>query len=143
MQRYKHGDCKRNIKRPPEYNSWWNMIQRCENPRTKDYKYYGQRGIFVDARWRKSYKAFIEDMGRKPDPTYSLERIDNMDGYHIDNCRWATKQEQISNRRSITLKRYCKRGHLFRAQDHEWENNRLRRRCKRCRTLVRQFGGGL
>jgi predicted DNA-binding transcriptional regulator AlpA len=78
------------------------MVQRCTNPNDPGYRYYGGRGITVCERWRNSFEAFLEDMGRKPSPELSLDRIDNdklTDSYSKENCRWATKKEQNQNRR--------------------------------------------
>lgn len=92
---FKHGES--NSQRTPEYISWMNMIQRCTNPRRRDYRDYGGRGIRVCLRWRE-YRNFLHDMGRKPRGT-SLDRKDVNKGYSPSNCRWATNLEQRHNRR--------------------------------------------
>ena len=85
----------------PEYAAWTEMRNRCNNPRHKRAKYYSARGIKVCARWNSSFDAFYEDMGKRPSPQHSLDRIDNNKGYEPGNCRWATWTEQSRNR-SIT-----------------------------------------
>ena len=54
-------------KKSREYSSWQNMLQRCTNPRSPDFKYYGGRGITICERWRESFSAFFSDMGARPD----------------------------------------------------------------------------
>lgn len=83
----------------PEYNSWHSMIQRCGNKNDNAYSEYGARGIRVCDRWRNSFTAFYEDMGDRPSPTHSIERLNNDGNYEPGNCKWATKTEQILNRR--------------------------------------------
>ena len=83
-----------------EYTAWSNMKSRCNNPKFKQYKDYGGRGIKVCDRWLNSFKNFIDDMGKKPGPEYSIDRYPNNDGnYEPSNCRWSTSSEQLKNRR--------------------------------------------
>lgn len=82
------------------YASWGAMLERCTNPRVKDWARYCGRGINVCPRWRESFDAFFADMGPRPSPRHSLDRYPNKDGdYEPGNVRWATHTEQMRNRR--------------------------------------------
>lgn len=88
------------------YGIWDNMNQRCGNPNATGFEYYGGRGLVVCEKW-KSFLGFKEDMyesyeahaAEHGEKNTSIDRINNDDGYHIDNCRWATNSKQSRNQR--------------------------------------------
>lgn len=89
----KHGAARHGGRRTPEYMAWNSMISRCSNPRHQGFHNYGGRGIRVCDRWR-SFSVFLADMGTRPSPQHSIDRINNDGNYEPANCRWATGSEQ-------------------------------------------------
>jgi len=79
-----------------EYAAWSCAKTRCLNPRIKHFGRYGGRGI--EFRFN-SFEDFLEEVGRKPSPKHSLDRINNDGHYEKGNVRWATVTEQVNNQR--------------------------------------------
>lgn len=88
--------------RSSEYCSWSSMIQRCHNPKSQGYPYYGAKGIAVCQPWLDSFVEFLKDMGPKPTPQHTIDRLENDKGYFPGNTRWATKAQQAKNIGPIT-----------------------------------------
>lgn len=98
-KRLRHGHAgKANL--TPEYRAWIAMRRRCYNTKTKDYPFYGGRGITVCDRWRDSFDNFLADVGSRPSDSHTLDRIDSDGPYEPSNCRWDTRLTQSRNRRN-------------------------------------------
>lgn len=76
----------------PEYRTWISMKTRCSGNGA-----YVPKGITVCQRWIDSFEAFYADMGPKPTPKHSIDRINTRGNYEPGNCRWATATEQARN----------------------------------------------
>lgn len=84
-----------------EYGIWKGMRARCRDPGNSVFAYYGGRGIRVCARWNE-FENFLADMGRCP-TGHEIERNNSNGNYEPDNCRWATRSEQMRNTRANRL----------------------------------------
>lgn len=87
-----------------EYGIWKDMNKRCSNPRALAYHNYGGRGIRVSEAWRISFPTFLADVGLRPSPAHSLDRIDVNGDYVKGNVRWATDAEQGQNIRAVRFR---------------------------------------
>jgi hypothetical protein len=100
----------------PEYQAWKGMLYRCHDPTSKAYPSYGGRGISVCKRWQLGFWDFISDMGVRPSPELSLDRIENDEGYSPANCRWVSAAEQNINRRPFKARGQNHRGATLRKE---------------------------
>jgi hypothetical protein len=93
---HKHDMCDTRV-----YRIWCGMRQRCQNPNSPVWEYYGGRGINVCDRWDR-FENFLADMGN-PANNLTIERIDVNGNYEPSNCRWATYIEQGKNKRNNVI----------------------------------------
>lgn len=128
------------------YRTWSSMRTRCNNPNSRGFTWYGARGIEVCDRW-SSFLLFVKDMGARP-KDHTLDRIDSDGNYEPENCRWATKDTQLKNRkyrflaypsqaRTQPLKMKCLRGHSFSKENTYTLNSK--RFCRKCKVIRRKM----
>jgi hypothetical protein len=96
---HKHGMRTREGSSPPEYFIWKRMRTRCNDPRDRKWPDYGGRGITIDPRW-DDFTVFLSDVGPRPSPKHSIDRINNNGNYEPGNVRWATASQQSRNKRN-------------------------------------------
>lgn len=90
-----------------EYIAWKGIKSRCLNSKTDNFDYYGGRGIAMCDRWRDSFENFLADMGLAPSKGHSIDRKESNGDYCPENCHWATRAEQNTNRCSVHLMTFC------------------------------------
>ena len=93
--RLKHG-----LYKTPEYHVWEKIIDRCYNPKHKQYYSYGGRGIKMCADWRTNPEHFVEWLhshGWKRG--LQIDRINNDLGYYPENCRVVERHTNSNNRK--------------------------------------------
>ena len=73
------------------------MIQRCESPNCRDFRWYGARGISVHPNWRHDFSAFREwALAHGYADHLTIDRIDNDGHYEPGNCQWISRKENAS-----------------------------------------------
>lgn len=88
-----------------EWRIWSGIKTRCTNPKRRSYKDYGGRGILMCDRWANGedgltgFECFLKDIGLRPTPKHSVERVDNDGNYEPENCKWIPRSEQVRNTR--------------------------------------------
>lgn len=86
-----------------EYRAWKEIRQRCLNPNSRIWKWYGGAGVTICPRWLASFENFLTDMGPAPTPLHWLGRRDVQGNYEPGNVLWTTRQEQTRRKRCARL----------------------------------------
>lgn len=85
----------------PLYAVWHSMIQRCENPNSFAFRWYGAKGVNVCKEWHdyRLFSTWAKENGYSDEPSLtrsqrlSIDRIDSSGDYCPENCRWITVSE--------------------------------------------------
>lgn len=96
----KHGGTSRHGN-SPEYQAWKDAKNRCFNPNHPQFEYWGGRGITMSSTLSAGFDAWFKEVGSRPGPEFSIDRIDNSKGYEGGNLRWATRHQQNRNTRWV------------------------------------------
>jgi hypothetical protein len=161
----KHGHSRRRVPATRTYKAWRNMKTRALNPNREEWPFYGGRGITIYPAWLE-YEPFLRDMGECP-LGMTLERKDNNGNYEPSNCKWATREEQVNNRRNsrrvtfngktLTIGQWAKvlgiSSATLKHRIDNWETGRAlmtpvavmadnkRQQCLQCGSPLRSFAG--
>lgn len=92
--------------RSPLYGVWRSMKGRCGNPKVREYKWYGAKGVTVCPEWREDFAAFREwALTNGYAAGLSIERKNSAGNYEPGNCEWITRAE---NGRRTAVERWSK-----------------------------------
>lgn len=85
------------------YRKWADMLQRCNNPKSTNYKNYGAKGVEVFQEWRsfENFKEWALNNGYKEGLT--IDRLNPSGNYEPSNCKWSTRKEQDRNKRNTRI----------------------------------------
>ena len=103
-QKYQQSDSQPNAQYNRLYNLWKKIKRRCYDPKTPEYKYYGERGIKMYQPWKEDYSTFKKWAlsnnydPQKPRSKQTIDRIDVNKNYTPSNCRWVSMTIQANNK---------------------------------------------
>lgn len=92
------------------YTVWHDMMRRCYNKNSSEYKRYGAIGVKVSKEWH-NVKTFIDDMSHTFKEGLSLDKDKICKEKNIfphiyskETCLWASKTEQVRRTRKLNIK---------------------------------------
>lgn len=72
------------------YHIWSDMIQRCTNNKTPNFKRYGKNGIKVCSEWNDATTFIKWALANGYTDKLTIDRIDSKGNYEPSNCQWIT-----------------------------------------------------
>lgn len=91
------------MQQPRLYRIWKNMRSRCNNTNIPLAKNYSLRGISHAPEWC-DFAIFYEwALNSGYSDELSIDRIDVDGNYEPNNCRWATRKQQMENTRRLRV----------------------------------------
>ena len=90
------------------FRIWKGMINRCTNPTDLSYPRYGGVGITTEydddnkgyiGFFNDLHESYLQHVAEYGEENTTLDRINNFEGYFLNNLRWATHKEQCMNRK--------------------------------------------
>lgn len=105
------------------YKAWANIIQRCNNSKTLNYKDYGERGITICNEWKNDFIAFYNwSLENGYSENLTIDRINHLGNYEPNNCRWTDKKTQSRNTRKIHKHNTSGyRGVCWKSKNKKWQ----------------------
>lgn len=94
----KHGKSRTRL-----YKIWQKMHERCNNPNSSAFRWYGRKGIKVCEDWDEFEPFYFWAISNGYAPNLTIDRKDSNKNYCPDNCQWLTRAEN-------TKKAHLKRG---------------------------------
>jgi len=93
--------------------TWDGMKTRCSNPNTRDFQYWGGKGVSVCSEWKHDFVKFKNwAIHNDYKPGLAIDRINSEGNYCPENCRFVTRVE--NSRKAGERKGYLHRKALVR-----------------------------
>ncbi len=101
------------LRHTPIFTAWTEILRRCYDPKRKYFPRYGGKGILACEFIRATPVNLLALIGRKPDPSFSIDRKNNAGSYTCGTCaeclskgwplnvRWASRTVQNRNRNYV------------------------------------------
>lgn len=100
------------------------MMQRCDNPKSKDYKNYGAKGITVCKEWQNPFEFIKWLEANNWVKGMHVCRKGDIGNYSPDNCYVATLKQNLQDRKNNKLNMWKARVIRVMKDKHGWTNKK-------------------